>query len=242
MLSSVHFGAETIALSPYVIAISGPVGSGKSTFATQLNQHFLKAGIKSALVSTDHFLLPNIELAQKNIRKGFPQSYDLAWLQRFLLQMSVRQPAIYPCYAHQTYNRIPDVQQQLPTDRQVVIIEGLNAINLKAFNMSIYLLARSSDCIHAITTRTLQLLQQHPETQHPLNQKPLDRKKIEQAVIDNWQHINRLSSWVHRPHLVRAVHYLDRTDLYCNDFQLTAAIVMRNLYWQFRLFMMLSLY
>lgn len=241
-LTSTAFKFADKATSPYVIAISGPVGSGKSTFAEQLKQHFLKAGIQSACVSTDHFLLPNIELAQKKISKGSPLSYDLDGLQRFVLQISLRQVAIYPCYAHQTYDRIPNQQQQLANDLQVVIIEGLNAINLKNFDLHVYLLARGSDCIHAITTRTLHLLQQHPQAPHPFNQQRLTPENIQQAVIDNWKHINRLSSWAHRPRLDRAVHYIDHAHLFCNPFKRTAAVIMRNLVWQARLFLLLSQY
>ena len=241
VLSSVQFKSSNAA-QPYTIAISGPVGSGKSTLAAQLNEKLLTAGIKSAVVSTDNFLLPNVELARKKIFKGFPLSYDIAWIQRFISQITKRQPAIYPCYVHQDYDRLPGVEQQFPTDRQVIIVEGLNAINLKVFDSNIYLLASGDDCIKAITARTLQLFLQYPNAKHPLNQQPLNREKIHLAVLDNWRRINRQSSWLQKPYLSRPIHYITHNQLWVHRYQLVIAVFIRNLYWRARIFLTLSKY
>ncbi len=242
ILSSASFTVSALKIRPLIVTISGPVGSGKSFLADQLNQKLLASSIKSCVVSTDNFLFHNNELLQKKILKGFPDSYDLAWMKRFFQQVSQRQIAVYPCYSHQGYDRDAHTQQQLSNDLQVVIIEGLNALSLKPSDLAVYLLAGSSDCIKAITARTIQLFQLYPCAKHPLNQQPFDIEKTRQAVLENWININRYSSWLHRPLLLQRIHYVDRAELFLNRYQQPLAVFMRNLYWRWRLFRMLSTY
>src|SRR5205807_2603104 len=73
---------------PYVIGIGGSVAVGKSTFA-----RILRALVgrwpnhpKVDLVTTDGFLYPNQVLEERGLmnRKGFPDSFDLRRLLRFL--------------------------------------------------------------------------------------------------------------------------------------------------------------
>ncbi len=242
ILLNSNFTVSALKIRPCIVTISGPVGSGKSFLAGQLNQKLLASSIKSCVVSTDNFLLDNNELLQKKILKGFPDSYDLAWMKRFFQQVSQRQMAVYPCYAHQDYDRDAHIQQQLSNDLEVVIIEGLNALSLKPSDLAVYLLADSGDCIKAISARTIQLFQQYPCAKHPLNQQPFDIEKTRQAVLENWRNINRHSSWLHRPLLLQRVHYVHRARLFPNRYQQPLAVLYRNLYWRWRLFRMLSTY
>src|SRR5579871_798177 len=78
--------ASRAANRPYVIGVAGSVAAGKSTFA-----HALREVIsawpeqpKVESVATDGFLFPNRILAEREItmRKGFPESYDVAALRQ----------------------------------------------------------------------------------------------------------------------------------------------------------------
>ena len=74
--------------SPYIVALAGSVGVGKSTFARVLCA--LLAGWadhpRVELVTTDGFLHSNAVLEERGLmrRKGFPESYDLPRMLRFL--------------------------------------------------------------------------------------------------------------------------------------------------------------
>src|SRR5690606_27074861 len=62
------------------------------------------------------------------LRKGFPESYDVRHLLRFVSEVkSGRSPLFAPLYSHLRYDIIPDRFQTV--DRpDVVIIEGLNVL------------------------------------------------------------------------------------------------------------------
>src|SRR5438067_5945735 len=73
---------------PYIIGIGGSVAVGKSTTARVLQALLARwTNVpKVDLVTTDGFLYPNAILEREKLmdRKGFPESYDLPALLRFL--------------------------------------------------------------------------------------------------------------------------------------------------------------
>ena len=73
---------------PYIIGMAGSVAVGKSTTARILQRLLARwpNHPKVDLVTTDGFLLPNAMLEREGMmnRKGFPESYDLPALLRFL--------------------------------------------------------------------------------------------------------------------------------------------------------------
>ncbi len=73
---------------PYVIGMAGSVAVGKSTTARILQRLLARwpNHPKVDLVTTDGFLLPNAVLEREGLmnRKGFPESYDLPALLRFM--------------------------------------------------------------------------------------------------------------------------------------------------------------
>ena len=82
------FNAHDVVKTPFIIGMAGSVAVGKSTTARVLKELLARwpSSPKVDLVTTDGFLLPNEILRRDNLmeRKGFPDSYDVGALLRFL--------------------------------------------------------------------------------------------------------------------------------------------------------------
>jgi type I pantothenate kinase len=117
---------------PYVISIAGSVAVGKSTTARIL-QTLLSRNPKRrevALITTDGFLYPNRVLEERGLmkRKGFPESYDLKRLMRFMADVKAGYPEVSaPVYSHLSYDIVPGAKQYV-RQPEVLIVEGLNVL------------------------------------------------------------------------------------------------------------------
>lgn len=117
--------------APYVIGIAGSVAVGKSTTARVLRELLSRweNHLRVALVTTDGFLHPNAVLRERNLmdRKGFPESYDVRRLIRFLDEVtSGHRDVEVPKYSHLVYDVLPDVEKISTPD--ILIVEGLNVL------------------------------------------------------------------------------------------------------------------
>jgi type I pantothenate kinase len=117
---------------PYIIGVAGSVAVGKSTTARVLRALLARwpNTPKVDLITTDGFLCPNAVLMQEGLmeKKGFPESYDLPELLRFLsdIKAGVR-PVRAPVYSHITYDIVPNDFVEI--DRpDILIVEGLNVL------------------------------------------------------------------------------------------------------------------
>src|SRR5215468_10540509 len=117
---------------PYIIGIGGSVAVGKSTTARVLQALLARWPNvpKVDLVTTDGFLYPNAILERERLmdRKGFPESYDLPALLRFLTDVKAgRRPTRAPIYSHLVYDVMPN--HWIEIDRpDILIVEGLNVL------------------------------------------------------------------------------------------------------------------
>ena len=114
------------------LGIAGSVAVGKSTTARVLQALISRWPRRPRvdLVSTDGFLYPNRVLESRGLmeRKGFPESYDLPLLLRFLAEIkSGRAEVSAPIHSHLAYDILPD-EVQLIRRPDIVILEGLNIL------------------------------------------------------------------------------------------------------------------
>jgi type I pantothenate kinase len=127
-----HFLGTADAKVPYIIGVGGSVAVGKSTTARVLQALLARWPNvpKVDLVTTDGFLYPNAILEREGLmeKKGFPESYDLPTLLRFLADVKAgRRPVRAPVYSHLVYDVLPN--HWIEVDRpDILIVEGLNVL------------------------------------------------------------------------------------------------------------------
>jgi len=117
---------------PYIIGIAGSVAVGKSTFARILRALLARWPNHPTvdLITTDGFLYPNRVLEERGLmnRKGFPESYDLRRLMRFMAELKSGADEVRaPVYSHLVYDIVPEAET-LVEHPDIVLVEGLNVL------------------------------------------------------------------------------------------------------------------
>lgn len=118
-------------IPPFIVGLAGSVAVGKST-AGRVLQTILSRWSEHPrvdLVTTDGFLYPNAELAARGLtqRKGFPESYDVRRLVKFVADVRAGEQATAPVYSHILYDIIPGELQPIHRP-DILILEGLNVL------------------------------------------------------------------------------------------------------------------
>lgn len=125
-----------ITKTPFIIGIAGSVAVGKSTTARILKELLARwpSSPKVDLITTDGFLYPNAVLQRQNLmeRKGFPESYDVGAVLRFLSAIKAGEPNVKaPRYSHLFYDVLPD-EYTLVDRPDILIFEGINVLQSRA--------------------------------------------------------------------------------------------------------------
>ncbi|GAE35440.1 type I pantothenate kinase [Halalkalibacter akibai] len=126
---------------PFVIGIAGSVSVGKSTTARLIQALCSRwpNSPKVDLITTDGFLYPNATLEERGLmkRKGFPESYDIERLIKFLYELKSGCAYIeVPLYSHLSYDILDDEVQKI-IEPDVVIVEGINVLQVNKRNKRI---------------------------------------------------------------------------------------------------------
>lgn len=159
---------------PYVIGMAGSVAVGKSTAARVLQALLARwpDHPKVDLVTTDGFLYPNAVLEERGLmdRKGFPESYDVRELVRFMAAVKAGERNVpVPVYSHLAYDVLPH-QGRVIDHPDILIVEGLNVLQTgdgassrakvfvsDFFDFSIYMDAREAHVVQWYVDRFLTL-------------------------------------------------------------------------------------
>lgn len=133
-MQKANFLRQSVHRVPYIIGIAGSVAVGKSTIARLLSilLNKLLPDKRVELMTTDGFLYPNAELKRRGImdRKGFPESYDMKKLLKFLNDVKAGEPELKaPTYSHQVYDVQLD-KPQLIEQPDILVVEGINTLQL----------------------------------------------------------------------------------------------------------------
>lgn len=108
-----------------LVAVAGPPGSGKSTFAADLVARIRAGGRLAALVPMDGFHLDNRVLANRGLlsRKGAPETFDTAGIAAALARLATGDEVVLPLFDRAADLAVAGAVIVGP-DHEIAVMEG----------------------------------------------------------------------------------------------------------------------
>ncbi len=182
--------------APLLVGIAGPVAVGKTTIVRALADGLAAPQRRIQVVSTDAFLLPNVELHARGLsmRKGFPESYDAETMRAALQQLRAGHVAAVPVYSHDVYDVLPDVRETVGP-AEMIFVEGIVALQPPAvdeLDLALYVDAAEADVRGWFVERFLRLtaaaVDEPASFYHPFAQ--FSAEQLRDIASATWDTIN----------------------------------------------------
>lgn len=123
-----------------LILISGPSSSGKTTFSKSLKLHLAVLGIKSRALSLDDYFFDSSDTPFENLDLttfDVPEAVDISLLNEHIKMITDGKKVMTPVFDFATRKRIENGKEIKLNENEVIIVEGLHALNEKiASNIS----------------------------------------------------------------------------------------------------------
>ena len=109
--------------TPVVIGIAGGSGSGKTTFASRIIEHF---DIPITMLCHDYYYKPFADMDLEERKKqnyDHPSSFDTDLMVRDLAELKKGNVIYRPVYSYEEFTRLSETEEVVPTD--VIVVEGI---------------------------------------------------------------------------------------------------------------------
>lgn len=176
------------------IAIAGSVAVGKSTFAANLAESL---SVDVQVISTDDFLMSNATLMAKQLfdQKGFPQTYALDQMAQVIADFKAGKETVTIPRYRQEIADIDAQTQQTISRPDILILEGVVALQLAEADFKIYLDAALSDIKAWYLSRTLEMtaLAKNDPTSWRYQFAQMPTSVLAELVMKTWDATNQVN-------------------------------------------------
>lgn len=184
---------EQIKKPKKVIAVTGSVAAGKTTFSHLLKEALCQENLTVEIISTDNFIKSNKQLIEEDIfdQKGFPNSYNLLALENVILEWQQGLKQIIPCY-DQSIADISKDKEIVVENTDVLIVEGVTAfrVSKKLIDLSIFLEAHLTSIKDWYLNRTLQFIDKANEDNWYFSYKKMSTSDKIKKIMSVWDEVN----------------------------------------------------
>ena len=118
------------------VLVTGPSSSGKTTFSKRLSALMEQDGFQCTVISIDDYYLPREEIARRQPNAVNPDyetldAFDVAFFQEQMNTFLEGETIALPAYDFKIGNRVDSGKILKPTKKDLLIIEGIHAMNPK---------------------------------------------------------------------------------------------------------------